>query len=43
MIIMETFHDKSADSALALCLDKGYETILTTKLNSVLRLKEKLR
>lgn len=37
MIIMETFHDKGADSALRLCLHHGYEIALQTKLNSILQ------
>lgn len=36
ILIMETYHDKGEDSALALCLSKGYSVALETKLNSVL-------
>ena len=39
ILIMETYHDKGENSALALCLSKGYSVALETKLNSVLTLK----
>jgi len=36
MIILETIHDKTEDSALQCCLDQGYAIKLQTKLNTVL-------